>query len=58
MKTLKTKTSAKVLILGIGNVLMGDEGIGVVIIVSVINIRANAVVSASGTCEQARGAQV
>jgi hydrogenase maturation protease len=29
MKTLKTERSAKVLILGIGNVLMGDEGIGV-----------------------------
>jgi hydrogenase maturation protease len=32
MKTLKTEKNAKVLILGIGNVLMGDEGIGVAVV--------------------------
>jgi len=32
MKTSKTKTSAKILILGIGNTLMGDEGIGVSVV--------------------------
>jgi hydrogenase maturation protease len=32
MKTLKTEKNAQVLILGIGNVLMGDEGVGVSVI--------------------------
>ena len=32
MKTLKTEKAAKVLILGIGNVLMGDEGVGVSVV--------------------------
>ncbi len=32
MKTLKTEKAAKTLILGIGNVLMGDEGIGVSVV--------------------------
>ena len=32
MKTLKTEKTAKVLILGIGNVLMGDEGVGVSVV--------------------------
>lgn len=32
MKTLKTEISRKTLILGIGNVLMGDEGIGVAVV--------------------------
>jgi hydrogenase maturation protease len=32
MKTLKTEKTGKVLILGIGNTLMGDEGIGVSVV--------------------------
>ena len=32
MKTLKTEKNAKVLILGIGNTLMGDEGVGVSVV--------------------------
>lgn len=32
MKTLETKFSGKVLILGIGNTLMGDEGVGVSVV--------------------------
>jgi hydrogenase maturation protease len=32
MKTLKTEKAAKTLILGIGNVLMGDEGVGVSVV--------------------------